>query len=181
MTPPSSLGELFDARSTRFVIIRDRWNGLGAHAPIVSLYELARDARGGLAGDGILSTRAIGEHQVRVALRPSTARGFLDALACAPVTPGEYCPRIEWTDDYPHIDIALHAGHCDDGGSARIALLFTRSQGRYHAPWGAKVDGVQWSIQGEAIGRALRRIRRALKQPTLDRLIREANERSVAD
>lgn len=173
---PCSLAELFDVRSTRLMVIRDYWNGMSAHAPIISVYELARDARGGLVGDGVLSTRVIGQHRVRVTIRPNTASRFFDALARARVSTGEYCPRIEWTDDFPKIDIAMHTGHCDDGGSARIGLLFSCSQGRYHAPWGARVDETEWSIQGEEVGRGLIGIRRALKRPMLDRLIREANE-----
>lgn len=176
MAPACTLGELFDVRSTRLLIIRDHWDGLSPHAPIISLYELTRDARGGLSGDGLLSTRVVGEHRVHVTLRPSSAGRLFDSLAAARISRGAYRPRIEWTDDLPHIDIALHIGHCDDGGAARIALLFTCSQGRYHTPWGARVDGAEWSFEGEEVGRALMRVRRALKRPLLDRLIREANE-----
>lgn len=180
-TPACSFGELFDVRSTRRVRIRDCWYGLSPHSPIVTVYYLSRDVRGGFGGDGVLSTPAIGEHPVCVTLRPTSVGKFFDALACARVSPDEYCPRVEWTDDFPHIDILLSTGECDDGGSARFAVLFTRSQGRYYAPWGAHVADAEWSIPGEEIGRALMRIRRALKRPMLERLMRAANERGGAD
>lgn len=176
VAPACTLGELFDVRSTRLMVIRDHWDGLSPHAPIISLYELTRDARGGLGGDGLLSTQVVGEHRVRVTLRPSSAGKFFDSLAAARISRGQYHARIEWTDDLPRIDIALHIGPCDDGGASRVALLFTCSQGRYHTPWGARVGGEEWAIEGEEVGRALMRIRRALKRPMLDRLIREANE-----
>ena len=181
VVPAPTFGKLFDCRSTRVIVIRDYWDGLSRHAPVVALYELHRDRRGGFSGDGFLSARTVGQHSVRLSLRASTASRFFEEIAAARLSPGEPHQDEVWTDDFPKIDIALHAGNCDDGGDVRLAVLFTESQARYHVPWGARVEGNVWTISGEEIGRTFARLRRSLKRPMLDRLMREADEAGRGD
>lgn len=56
-----------------------------------------------------------------------------------PWVPGPYAPMLDHTDDYPHIESALHVGVHDIGKSSGLALLFTESQGELHAPWLSQV------------------------------------------
>jgi hypothetical protein len=48
---------------------------------------------------------------------------------------------MEHTDDFPHIEIALHVDVRNMMRPGGIALLFTESQGKFHAPWGGFVGG----------------------------------------
>jgi hypothetical protein len=63
---------------------------------------------------------------------------------------------------------------CATSGRAGIALLFTESQGEFHAPWGACIGGQMLSLPGEGIGKALAALRGPLTRATLDRMMKEA-------
>lgn len=143
-------------------MLHDEWVGYNHHSPIAALYELRRGARGGLAGKGGLSSSVAGERVVDVAIPAGAAARFLDAVASAAIAEGPYTPRQEWTDAYPHIELALHVGVGPIGRSGGIALLFTESQGEFHAPWGACVGGRLWTLPGEDVGRALAALRAPL-------------------
>lgn len=175
-----TLGEIIDIRAARLVVIHDEWVGYNHHSPIAALYELRRGARGGLAGEGRLSSSVAGERVVDVAIPAGAASRFLEAVANTAVTEGAYTPRQEWTDDYPHIELALHVGVGAIGRAGGIVVLFTESQGEFHAPWGACIGGRMWTLPGEEVGRALDALRGPLKRATLDRMMREADRADAA-
>lgn len=169
----TTLGELADIDATRTIVIHDEWVGYSPHAPVAALYELRREQRGRFTGQGWLSTALAGERVVDVNLSPATASAFLSSVTGARAIEEPYRFEMQWTDDYPHIEIALHVG-VRPMGSRRggIALLYTKSQGELHAPWGACIDGKLWTIPGDDVGRAFAALRRPLKRATLDRMMR---------
>jgi len=63
------------------------------------------------------------------------------------------------------------------GESSGVALLFTESQGEFHAPWGACVGGQMFSLPGEEVGKALSTLRGPLKRARLDRMMKAAPPR----
>jgi len=168
-----TLSELIDINATRLVVIHDEWVGYNAHSPIGALYELRRGARGGLVGEGRLSTSLAGERVVEVAIRAGVVSKFLEAIAGAKIVEGSYQPRQEWTDDYPHIEIGLHVGVGDIGRRGGLVHLFTESQGEFHVPWGASVGGRMWTVPGDEVGRALATLSGPLQRAELARMMRE--------
>lgn len=179
MTSPHTLGRILDVAAARLVVIHDVWNGLGEHSPIAALYQLKRAPEGGLSGEGRLSSHLASERSVDVAITARATTRFLAAIANAELVEGPYRPRFEWTDDFPHIEIALHVGVGAEGQRGGIVLLYTQSQGEFHAPWGAHVRGQTWTVPGDEIGRALAALAGPLQRRTHERMMREA-ERSVA-
>lgn len=175
MGESTTLGELIDIASASLVVIHDEWVGYNPHSPIAATYELRRTARGGLAGEGRLSTSLAGERVVEVAVPSGACASFLSAVAGAGAREGAYVPRQEWTDDYPHVEMAFHVGIGQIGGRGGVALLFSESQGKFNAPWGACIGGQLWSLPGEEVSRALAALRGPLKRATLDRMIRDTD------
>jgi hypothetical protein len=162
---------LFDVRAVQLVVIDDVWSGYNPASPIAAVYELRRDANGGLSGEGRFSTSIATPQCVPIAIKSTTATAFLDAVADVDIVPGEYHPFCDHTDDFPKIEIALHVrsnGH-DRGG---VAVLYTESQGELHAPWCAFVRGQVFVVEGDAIGRSLRALSRSLKRAHLLRMAR---------
>jgi len=161
-----------DVRHARLVVIHDAWVGYSPHSPVAAVYELRRGPRGSLSGEGRLSTSITGEHVVDVNIPSATTAQFLAAIASAHVVPGPYVAMRDHTDDYPHIEVALHVGVRAIGESSGVALLFTESQGEFHAPWGACVGGQVFSLPGEQVGKALAALRGPLKRASLDRMMK---------
>ena len=124
-----------------------------------------------------ISTAIAGELVVDVNIPSATAARFLPAIATAHIVPGPYEARQHHTDDYPHIELALHVGVRAIGESSGVALLFTESQGEFHAPWGACVGGQMFSLPGEEVGKALSTLRGPLKRARLDRMMKAAPPR----
>lgn len=168
-----TFGDLLDVRRSDLVIIHDAWVGCSPHAPVAAVYQLRRGARGGLAGTGRFSTAIAGERVIDVGVPSAAATRFLAAIAGAQVTPGPYAAIQVHTDDYPRIEIALHVSVRDFGDTSGIGLLFTESQGEFHAPWGACVGGKLFTVPGDEVGIALAALRSPLKRATLDRMMRE--------
>lgn len=172
MDRETTLGDFLDPDAIRLVLIHDEWVGLSEFSPVRASYELRRGVRGGLAGEGMLSA-SMASRRVDVALTRGATKELLDMLASAVLLDAPYKPRHEWTDDYPHIQIVLHArGSSKPYRSEGVALLFTESQGEFHAPWGAFVDGRSWTVQGDGIGRALAALHKPLRRATLERMMR---------
>jgi hypothetical protein len=167
------LGDALDVRRARLVVIHDEWVGFNAHSPVAAIYELRRGTRGGLFGEGRLSTAIAGKRVVDVNVPSAAATQFLTAVASARVVPGPYLALLNHTDDYPHIEIVLDVDVRENGDSGGLALLFTESQGEFHAPWGACLGGKMFSLPGEEIGKALAALRRPPKRATLDRMMTE--------
>ena len=161
--PGIALGDLFDVRKVRRVVLRDVWSGMNPHSPIAAVYELHREASGALTGEGRFSTGLVAPKTVDVSMKAATASAFLDALAGARMNPGDYQPFMDHTDDFPSVEIALHGGDVAGG----LVRLYTESQGRFHTPWGASIAGASYTIEGDEIGRALRALDRTLKRREL--------------
>lgn len=169
-----TVGDALDVRRARLVVIHDAWVGYNPHSPVAAVYELRRGPRGALSGQGRFSTAIAGERIVDVNIPSAATTRFLTAVASAHAVPGPYMAVQDHTDDYPHIEIAFHVDVRDVGESSGIALLFTESQGEFHAPWGACIGGQMLSLPGEEIGKALAALRGPLKRATLDRMMKEA-------
>jgi hypothetical protein len=178
-TWPSTIGDLLEVSRTRLVLIHDVWSGDNHHSPIAAMYELRRGPRGALAGEARFSTAVTGERIVNITISASTTTRFLDGVAGARAVAGPYQPMIDHTDDCPSIEIALQVDAGELGRPGTVGLLFTESQGEFHAPWGACLRGELYTIPGDEIGRALAGLRRSLKRSVLDRMIREADRREA--
>ena len=159
MSAESILGDLLDVQDARAVVIHDAWTGYSHHSPIAGAWELRRVASGGLAVQGGCPPRAW-------ASRWSTSPSLPRRLSASSMPSSEperllalYEPLMDNTDDFPYIEIALHVGGRNMMRPAGIALLFTASQGEFHAPWGAFVGGQVVAIPGEEVGRALAALR----------------------
>ncbi len=94
------------------------------------MFELRREGSGPFAGAGSLATRDHGPERVDVALTRPATRTLLATLGSARIEEGPYEPFWDHTDDVPSIELVLHTAR-------GIALVFSRSQGEFHAPWGA--------------------------------------------
>lgn len=57
------------------------------------------------------------------------------------------------------------------GDQAGVALLFSTSQGEFHAPWAAFVGGVAYVVESDAVGRALASLDGTLKKSELRKLV----------
>ena len=158
MSNEARLADLLDVRVARLVVIHDAWVGYNERCPIVGNWELQRASKGDFVGRGTFSN-AVASKVVDISISSRTAKRFLNAIAGAVVVPGPYQPFWDHTDDFPHIEVAVHVdarGVLKKGGTA---LLFTESQGKFHAPWGAFVAGHVLTIPGDEIGRALAGLR----------------------
>ena len=171
-----SFGDLIDVRRAHLVVIHDVWTGYNPHSPIARIWNLRRGSSGEFVGEGRFSTSSVAERTVEVMLDATKAAQFLDAVAKAKITSGEYEPLVSHTDDFPHIEIAVHVGVRSMMRPGGIALLFTASQGEFHAPWGAFVGGQVLTVPGEEIGRAVATLRVPLKRRTLDQMMKEADK-----
>ena len=176
MDEERTLGGLLDVRESDLVLIHDAWTGYNKHSPIAAVWELRRTTPGDFVGQGRFSTSLAGERVVDVTVTAAKTKKFLDAIAGARVVPGPYEALMEHTDDFPHIEIALHVGVRNMMRPGGIALLFTASQGEFHAPWGAFVSGQVLTIAGEEVGRALTVLSAPLKRKILDQMMKEADD-----
>ena len=169
-----TLGALLDLTSTTTLILRDYWTGYHAQAPFTAVFELRRDGSGPFAGAGTLATRNHGPTSVDVALTRPATRKLLATLASARVEDGEYVPFMDHTDDMPSIELVLHT-------ASGIALVFSRSQGEFHAPWGACIGGALYTLPGEEVGRALAALRGPLQLDRLQVMAEAADEREAEE
>jgi hypothetical protein len=161
----TTLGTLIGVADAQLVIIRDHWYGMNDHAPMVVVYELRRTQGGRFVGEGRFSTARSRPRVEPVSLSRAAAAKFLRALADAPAIPGPYEPLCTHTDDFPSLELAVHVQSA--GGAGGIALLFSTSQGEFHAPWGACIGGELYTLPGDDIGRALRALHRPLQRHVL--------------
>lgn len=162
-----------NVRNAHLVVIHDVWTGYSPAAPVSATYELHRGTRGGLAGEGRLSTGGSKAKRVPVSMTGATAEPFLDALAAARLVPGQYQPFQDHTDDYPRIEVVIHVPPTDQGDRGGVALLYTESQSEFHAPWAAFVGGSAYVVMGDQVGRALNGLDRPLKKNVLRRMASE--------
>jgi hypothetical protein len=62
-----------------------------------------------------------------------------------------------------------------------MIVLYTTSQGDFHAPWAVSVGGKIYQSNGEDIGRALRGLDRPLQRRELNRMIKQYDNRAHAE
>ena len=146
--------------------IVDNWEGLEPPGPIEAVYHLERQGISHtFAGTGTLTQahrRTSGT--LAVTIPDSAIIAFLDGLAAAPRTPGEYAPNIMHTDDYPHFTIRLRTD--------TVAVEFySASQGDDRRPWRVSIGGRQYVSDSAAPADALKHILPYLRRAELDRVI----------
>ena len=94
------------------------------------------------------------------------AQSFLRTLASLPLREGEYKPSRPNTDDYPSIDITLVV-------KGETVVIFSRSQGKDHSPWGVKIKGKTFVAKSDLPARALQGLAPYLKHDELQKLIEQ--------
>ncbi len=118
--PWPTLGDLVHVEDARSIIVHDVSTGMNDDSPISAVYELRRDERNGLVGDVRFSRRQELRHTQTVKLGTAKASSFLELLAHATMIPGAYQPRLEHTDDFPSIEVAIHVGECSPVNGGRF-------------------------------------------------------------
>jgi hypothetical protein len=152
--PITGLRDRIDLAAVRRVVVHDGWWGMADGYTMRRLSSvLVRDASGGFVGDfrAVCDDRDVMTAQVR--MPPRAAKSLLARVGGALLVPGAYTPRIHRTDDYPDIEILVET-------ESRLAYLFSKSQGEWHAPWGACIGGEVFTSPGDEIGRAVQMVRR---------------------
>ena len=172
---PCSLGELIDVRRAELLVIHDVWVGYNEESPIARIWNLRRKASGELRGEGRFPTGSLSERVVDVVVDATKTRRFLDTVAGAQVVPGDYEPLITHTDDSPLVEVALHVPVAELHRRHGVALLFTESQGRFHAPWGVCLAGWLGVIPGPEVGQALSKLDEPLQRKLLDDMMEDAS------
>jgi hypothetical protein len=88
---------------------------------------------------------------------------FLGKLSQTTFQEGKYMPRIEHTDDYPSLTIAVVLPY--------LGVTFhSTSQGANHMPWAAEIAGNTYIINSPEPSEALAIIRPYLKYDELEKL-----------
>ena len=98
-----------------------------------------------------------GRSKQGVAVPAATLDRFLAMLADAPVVDGPYRPRIDHSDDYPHLSMTIGTG------GDRVVFL-SESQGADHVPWAVQIEGREYVIPSDAPARALDVVRAYLSR-----------------
>ena len=89
------------------------------------------------------------------------ARRFLAAAASARLGRTPTAPERVLTDDYPHIEVALHvAPEVDAEGG--FALLHRRSQSPLRTPWTVTIDGASYAVRGDSLARAYKALAQSI-------------------
>lgn len=165
------LAELLDVASAEAILIHDVWVGYNEASPLVARYTLRRGDKGGLSGEAELSTRLMSEpKRLQVVVTAPKVRAFLAELGGATLVRRAYEALREHTDDSPLIEIVIQVppqSLTDRGG---FVVFHTTSQGDFHAPWAAFVDGSAYVVEGDVVGRVLTSLDRPLKRAELRRL-----------
>lgn len=169
-----TLGALLDLSRTTTLILRDTWTGLHAQAPLSAIFELRREGSGPFAGAGTLATRDHGPERVDVALTRPATRKLLATLGSARIVDGAYVPFMDHTDDLPSVELVLHT-------ECGLAVVFSRSQGAFLAPWGACIGGTLYTLPGEEVGRALGALRGPLQLDRLQAMAEAPAEREAEE
>ncbi|HEX8905735.1 MAG TPA: hypothetical protein VF771_12870, partial [Longimicrobiaceae bacterium] len=150
----------------RTIEIVDYWEGLEPQGPIEAVYHLERQGESHtFSGTGTLTqARRRTSGPLPVTIPDSAVEAFLRALAAAPRAPGEYVPRIEHTDDYPHLTIRLRS-------DTSVVEFYSESQGQERRPWRVTVGGRRYVSDSAAPAQAMRHIQPYLRRAELDRVV----------
>lgn len=151
------------------ITISDEWRGLSPIAPLSANFYLNRsgDYFTGTADFSVGSYSTLHEAHESVAVPVDAVKLFWEILSDARLEPGTYTPKIEWTDDYPSINIRIRAGE-------QTLIIYSLSQGEGHVPWGATIGDQSYVIHSDAPMRALDMLRPFLKYDVQDTLIQQA-------
>jgi len=151
------------------VVIQDHWVGYGPASPVVADYTLRRKD-GNFVGGASFS---VGGHFKKarkdscdVEIPAGAAAEFLKSLAGCVSREAEYKPGIHHTDDYPDIRITVKT-------EGKTATFSSRSQGEFHAPWAVEAGGKTRVVDGDAPGRALKRLEKHLAKGRLEALVKQ--------
>ena len=147
-----TIDELVGFDGAQRIVVHDRWSGMADFSTSLLSIDLVRGDRGGFAGGLHVVIDDQEEKSAHVELSPRAARGVLQCLGNARTFPGGYTPCMEHTDDNPAIELVVDSG-------TRFAYFFSESQGDFHAPWGACINGQLLTLPGADVGRALQTLR----------------------
>jgi hypothetical protein len=149
------------------VRIFDGWAGLSPISPHSRTYDLTMNY-GVLEGQ---ATFTVGTEpltsQVAVTIPAEVVAAFLEKLEEARLNRGRYTPLFDHTDDYPNVVI-----HIDREYDS--IEIYSQSQGDEHIPWGATVDGNDYTINSVIPAEALVLLEPYLHGDVLQELINEA-------
>jgi ADP-ribosylglycohydrolase len=149
-----SLGQRFRVRETNLIVIHEVFSTDHENSPFHASYELRASDAGVLVGEGRFGCAAGYADPIPLDFARDETDAFLQSLAKAAITPGTYTPLLTHTDHSPRIEVALHV-RADMSVTGGICLLYSTSQGEFHAPWGACLEGEVFTLPGEDIGRAV--------------------------
>jgi hypothetical protein len=161
-SPETTLARLKEALA---VTIEESWTGLGN--PHKARYQLERQGSG-LAGKALFEA-GWSEGPTATAditIPDDVTLKFLDTLAQSPAVYGHYEPRIEHTDDYPSLSIAVRLPD-------QTVRFYSESQGETHVPWGLGIQGNTFVINSDEPARALTLLKPHVKQDILLKLLEE--------
>lgn len=161
-----TLASLLPMDQARLIVIHDAWSGMSPDSPTLTLAELKRTPLGRIRGVAWEFRRGTPEHAWDLKIDLEAASTFFRLLADAPIVTTPYAPRIDHTDDFPDISIAVQVGPGPSGDG--MVLLYSSSQGEFHAPWSVSVRGQSFTSPGEEIGRALAMVRALLRGEDAD-------------
>lgn len=156
--------------TAKFITINDTWSGLSPVAPMSASYSLgqagdyfeggASFSVGGYFGDTKTDTASL-----RVPNK--VVHDFLQKLSGVRPVPGEYEPKMEWTDDYPKITISLVLK------DFQTVEFYTESQGDENIPWKVTYNGQSYIIDSGIPAQALDLLLPYLAQDKLQNLIKQ--------
>lgn len=143
--------------NVKTVSIQHDWTGLSPIAPLKAGYQLTAQEDGSLTGTAIFAVSYEGDMQtVDIEIPADIAQAFYDKLESSKLDIGTYTPFFQWTDDYPSFDIVIETE------DATVAVYST-SQGEFHVPWGATIDGEDFTINSAVPAEALTMLEPYLK------------------
>jgi len=149
------------------VHIQNHWMGLSRIAPIKADYYLNLTADGTLTGTATYSiTHDEITETVDITIPADVIDTFIDKLESAKLQRGTYTPFSQWTDDYPSLAININTVNT-------IISIYSTSQGEFHVPWGATIDGTDYIINSTIPAEALDILTPYLKQDVQEAMIDE--------
>jgi hypothetical protein len=167
------------------ITIHDHWSGLHPANPIEADYSLTMDSDGGLVGVAMFSvasgTRTL---QESVAIPADVVEEFLQTLETSLLNRGRYTPFFDHTDDYPNIALVVRNGdefievytesQSESGSTWQWFSENWRETPLHRQPWGARIRGVEYTIDSDIPEQALARLQSYLKTDVLDAMVYDA-------
>ena len=157
--------------------LEDDWNGLAMIWRRESHFSLTRQ---GASFAGTAHFAVTGYRQAtplivacNITIPSDAAQEFFALLATTPAHAGNYQPKIDHTDDYPSLKIALTTARGP-------VVFFSQSQSRSHTPWGLTIGGKEYIIDVNTPNQALLSLSPYLTYETLDRLSDQARHNNSA-